>query len=250
MSPPTTTQSRPANGRSFALQRFAWGAPDRLELAGTFAGLEAPPAGLPILVLTGPEQTHRLPAAAEDVSGTPENGRPWRAAFVWQEPPVAFDAAVLRLGDDLAIELPDPVADGDGAGDVELAVRSEPGEGAERIRLEVELLAEREELHAARSALRRTEEELGRAREDLRLERDERAADAVRFRDGLAQLRASAEDALAARDAELAGVRGELDVAVAFREEAESAAQAEIAGLRERLDEMRNRIETIRTALG
>jgi hypothetical protein len=259
----TNTQS--ANARSFALERFVWAAPDRLELAGTFSGLDERPDGPPILVLRGGDHTHRLPAAAGDVSGAPENGRPWRAAFVWQEPPVAFEGAVLRLGADLAVELPDPGEDGDAPGNVKLPVRSEPG--AERLRLEAELLAGREELHEARTALRRAEEELTRARDDLRTERDERAADATRFREALAQMSESAEDALAARDAELADVRGELEVAVAFRQEAEAAAQAELAGLRERLDdaeaaaqaeitglrerldETRRRLETIREAL-
>src|ERR1700755_3397234 len=76
--------------RRFVLQRFAWGAPDQLELAGTFAGLGEPPADLPVLILSGRDGTYRLPAAAGDVSGAPENGQPWRAAFVWQEGPAPF----------------------------------------------------------------------------------------------------------------------------------------------------------------
>jgi hypothetical protein len=250
MSRPTQVRSWTTNGRSFALERFAWGGPDRLELAGTFSGLDEPPAGLPVLVLTGPDETHRLPAAAEDVSGAPENGRPWSAAFVWQEPPAAFEAAVLRLGSDLAVELPDPGSDGEAAARVELPVRSENGHGADRIRLEAELLAGREELREARSALHRAEEELSRAREDLRAERDERAADAVRFRAGLAQVRESAEQALMAKDAELAEVRGELEVAAAFRAEAESASKAELAALHERMEEARRRLHAVNEALG
>lgn len=240
-------QSPPMTGRRFALERFAWGGPDRLELAGTFWGLDESPTGLPLLVLSGAGRTHRLPAAAADVSGPPENGRPWRAAFVWQEPPAAFETAVLRLGSDLAIELPEPGSDDEASESVELPVRSESG--MDRVRLEAELLALREELRGARSALHRAEEELSRAREDLRVEREERAADGGRFRAGLAQVRESAEEALMAKDAELADMRGELEVAVAFRAEAESASNAEITALRERLDEARRRLDSVREAL-
>ena len=246
MSSALQTHSRSTNGRTFALERFAWGAPDRLELAGTFSGLDETPAGLPVLVLTGSEHTHRLPAAENDVSGAPQNGQSWSAAFVWQEPPAAFEAAVLRLGPDLMVELPDPGTDDEGPGRVDLPVRSDLGRGAERVRLEAELLAGREELRQARTAAQRAEEELSRAREDLSVERDERAADAIRFREGLAQMRQSAEEALLAKDAELSEVRGELDVAAAFRAEAESASQAEIISLRERLDEVKRRLQGLR----
>ena len=250
MSSPTQVPTRPGHARSFALERFAWGAPDRLELAGTFNGLDEPPAGLPVLVLTGSDHTHRLPAAEADVSGAPKNGEPWRAAFVWQEPPAAFEGAVLRLGSDLAVELPDPHADGEAPGQVELPVRNEPAGGAERFRLEAELLAEREELLAARATLQRAEEELRRAREDLTAEREGRVADATRFREGLAQMRASAEEALIAKDTEVSDLRGELEVASAFRAEAESALRAEIDGLRAQLDDATRRLDTVRQALG
>lgn len=267
-------QSRSADALSFVLERFAWGAPDRLELAGTFAGLDATPAKPPVLILSGAERTHRLPAA--DVSGAPKNGRPWRATFVWEEEPAAFESAVLQLGGELAVDLPEPGEDGAAADNVELPVwvpsrdDAVPGAGAELLRLEAELLAAREELLEAQSNLHRTEGELRRAREDLDTERGERAADAVRFRDGIATVRESAEQALGleqrtaqqmraalaaahetleARDAELAEARGELDVAATFRAEAEAAAEAELAAVQERLDEARRRIETARSAL-
>lgn len=261
MSSHTATTSAPAYGRRFELQRFAWGAPDRLELAGTFNGLDAPPADLPVLVLRGAERTHRLLAAADDVSGAPENGQPWRAAFVWQEAPAAFEAAVLQLGGELAVDLPEPGADDAEPGIVELPIRLRPG--TDRLRLEAELLTAGEELREAQSALHRTEEELRRARADLEAEREGRAADAVRFREGLAHVRKSAEEALAAeqrtgdqlrdeltaaseavaaKDAELTEVRGELEVAAAFR--------TEIDTLQKRLAEAHRRIDTAREALG
>jgi hypothetical protein len=272
----TTINSRPKDALSFVLERFAWCAPDRLELAGTFAGLDRTPTDLPVLILSGAERTHRLPASAADVSGAPENGRPWRAAFVWQEPPAAFESAVLQLGGELAVDLPEPGENGAAPDNVELPVwvpslqDAVPGAGAELLRLEAELLAAREELLEAQSKLHRGEGELRRAREDLDTERAERAADAVRFRDGIEAVRESAEQALAleqrtaqqmraalsaaqetleANEAELAEVRGELDVASTFRAEADAAAQAELAAVQERLDEARHRIETARSAL-
>ena len=269
-------RSRPADTRSFALERFAWSAPDRLELAGTFAGLEGRLAELPVLVLSGPERTHRLPAAAADVSGAPENGEPWRAVFVWPEAPAAFESAVLQLGGELAVGLPEPGDDGAAPDNVELPVwvpprdHAAPGAGAELLRLEAELLAAREKLLETRSTLQREAGELRRAREDLDSERAERAADAVRFRDGIAAVRESAQQALAleqrtaqqlrdaldaanetleAKDAELADARAELDVAATFRAEVDAAAEAELAAVRERLDEARRRIETALRAL-
>jgi hypothetical protein len=250
MSSHTEIQSGAMSHRSFALERFVWGGPDRLELAGTFTGLDESPSGLPVLVLSGRERTHRLPAAEGDVSGAHENGRLWSAAFVWHEPPAAFDAAVLRLGSDLSVELPDPGRNGEASASVELPVQSEDGHGVDRLRLEAELLAGREERREARSALHRVEEELSRARDDLRHEREERAADAVRFRAGLSQLRESVEDALRAKDAELDDIRAELEVATAFRAEAESASKAEIAALQERMGEARRRLDSVREALG
>src|SRR5918999_2061009 len=94
---------------TFELERFVWGAPDRLEISGTFAGVGDPPAGSPLLVVRGNGDTHRLPAVLDSVSGPPADGHRWLAAFAWLEAPVAFDAAVLELGD-LVVELPEPGA--------------------------------------------------------------------------------------------------------------------------------------------
>ena len=213
------------------LERFAWGAPDRLEVAGTFTGLEEPDAAPPILVLSGAGRTHRLRAG--DDAGTPEDGRPWEAAFVWEDAPVAFDSAVLHLGGDLAVDLPEP-GDED-AGRLELPARlagPEPDAqvaGVDRLELEADALTAREELREAQAGIRRVEDELARAQADLELERHERAADATRFREGVAKLRATAAEAVAE-------VQAELDIATAFRAQLEESSQAEIAELRERLE--------------
>src|SRR5918999_4504730 len=89
----------------FELSRFVWGAPDQLEVAGTFVGLREPPADAPVLVVHGADGTHRLPAVTEN---RPEEGQRWVAAFAWQEAPVAFETAELEFGSDCVVELPEP----------------------------------------------------------------------------------------------------------------------------------------------
>ncbi len=227
---------------TLALERFAWGAPDRLELAGTFTGLDDPDAAAAADPRPLWRRSHAPPARRATTRSAPEDGQPWEAAFVWDDAPSAFDTAVLQLGGDLAVDLPEP---GDaGAGGIELAARPagpEPDErvaGVDRLALEAEALTAREGLREAQAAVRRAEEELARARADLALEREERAADAARFREGVAELRATAEEAVA-------DVQAELDVATAFRAQLEESSQAQVAELSARLEATEAAVEEI-----
>src|SRR4051795_4356043 len=100
----------PRQSLTFELARFAWGAPDRLELSGRFLGLrEGPPDG-PELVISGADGAHPLPGGPGSLTGPMEDGRWWDAVFAWQEPPVAFEAAQLTFGSDLGVDLPGPNA--------------------------------------------------------------------------------------------------------------------------------------------
>jgi hypothetical protein len=240
---------------TFELERFEWAAPDRLQLAGTFGGLAGAETGAPTLVVHGAERTHRLEAVADDGSGPPQDGSPWAATFAWGEAPEAFDRAELQLGSDVAVELPEPRAGKRPFGGQRLQVRpvrpetdaAQNGAGGaiERLHLQSELVAAQEEAHERRVAAEQAEEELDRARRDLETERRRHAADTERFRNGLASVRASAEEALAAeqrtiedlraqllaRDAQVAEVRNELEAAIAARTEAETAADALREGL-------------------
>lgn len=245
-----------------------------------------------MLVVRGPEHTHRLEALPDSVSGSLEDGSPWSAEFAWQEPPVAFDSATLELGPKIVVELPEPGAKRRWIRGQNLEVRS-PGEdagpapGAERVRLEAQLLAAHEEIRELRALAERTREELTRARADLASERDTHAGDAERFREGLASVQRAAAEALAseqsaaqqteaalrdareaieARDAELAQLRPQLEQEAAARAQAESDARAAAralrdhqAGLREARraaekasadgEHLLSRLETIREAL-
>jgi hypothetical protein len=303
---------------TFELERFAWGGPDRLQLSGRFTGLGDVPPDVPVLVVRGPERTHRLEALPDSLSGSLEHGSPWSAEFAWQEPPVAFDAATLELGPEIVVELPEPGAkrrwirgqslevrsagsaastetspeQPDGTGlDPQPAPQleeSSPGPGAERVRLEAELLAAHEEIRELRAAAERAREELIRARDDLASERDRHAGDAERFREGLASVQQSAAEALTmeqsaaeqadaalreariaieAKDADLEHLRAQFEEAAAARAQAESDARTaaralrdHLAGLREARraadkasaagEQLLSRLEKIRDALG
>jgi hypothetical protein len=240
---------------TFELERFEWAAPDRLQLAGTFDGLSGTETDAPTLVVQGAERRHRL-AVADGQWTPPEDGRKWIATFAWGEAPEAFDAAELQLGPDLAVELPEPHPGQRPFGGRQLKARQARAEdgaaehngaggAVERLHLQSALVAAQEEAHERQVAAEVAEEELNRARQDLEAERRRHAADAERFRDSLASVRASAEEVVAAEqavaedlrtqlnahDAELTELRGELEAAVAARAEAEADAEALREGL-------------------
>jgi hypothetical protein len=302
-------QSRPAGAPltaapTFELERFAWGTPDRLEVSGTFAGLrDAPADASPFLVVRSGEQMHRLTAVPDSFPDPPEDGRPWRAAFAWQDAPVAFDVAELHLGADILVQLPEAGAKrralrrrilevhtahaesgadkqtetqalardaqaergSEPSGDQEEGLLAAPPQedrprgSTERVSAQVEVLAAQEQVREFHAVIQQLQEELTRARDDLRAERERHAAAQERFREGLASVTASAEEALAVeqsttkqladelrqannaiedKDASLQELGGQVKAAVAARTQAESSAAAELAALRERVAEL------------
>jgi hypothetical protein len=126
--------------------------------------------------------------------------------------------------------------------------------GAERLRLQMDLLAAEEQARELRVRLERAETELERVREDLAAERDDRTRDTEWFRHALGELRTTAEqaqetqraaeelraalaeahEAIGARDALLAELRDELD----RRVHAESETLSALDALRERAAEI------------
>jgi hypothetical protein len=268
---------RSRDGAVFELERFTWGAPDRLDVAGRFGGLRAAPREAPVLVVRAGDRTHRLPALPEKLSGPPENGQPWRAAFAWQEAPVHFDYAELELGESIVVSLPRPDANGrassqrsrpglpggvrnpDGGLDEEPIHEDGRVDGASRLSLQAQILTAREDIRGLEGAMQQSRDDLARAHEDLENQRQLRAADASRFRDGLAQVQQSAQrvlaeeqaaveqlraayreaiDSSAAKDAALEDLRGTLDAVANQRAEVESEYRAELARLTERVAEL------------
>ena len=299
----TETLTTSTEAPTFALKRFAWETPDRLVVSGVFGDLPDLPdpatLGSPVLVVRAGEGVHDLPAVAESVAGPPQDGKVWQAQFSWQDAPVAFAEAELRLGADLTVLLPEPsekrrlnrarnmleVRISNGAdpspeateiahdpppeaevgvvakAEVEAEAEAEPEHAPENggpaaVGAHVELLAAQEEVRAVRVSLQQTEAELARAREDHEAERTRQSADSERFREGLAQVRETAERALAdehrtvsrldselrdakeaaeVKDAELDALGEQLVAADGARTQAEAAAQSEIDALREQV---------------
>ena len=208
---------------TFVLDRFDWGAPDRLELAGTFSGIDGAPSAEPVLTVEGPDGPRRLPALQDgDGDGAPADGAPWSAAFAWLEAPVAFDRARLELGKTLAVDLPAPGEAGDGGA---RPVEPAPGTGDTAGRV----LAARRRLERARAGARRAEEELERAQADQAAERDRGAqAEIAALRERIAELEPVA--------AELEATRADLDAARTALGDARGAAQAMLARLADPAD--------------
>jgi hypothetical protein len=258
-------------GERFELERFEWQAPDRLEIAGRFHGLEQSPDDTPVLVVSGDGEAHQLHSVGESVSGPPEDGKSWQAQFAWEEAPVGIEAAVLEFGPGMMIELPAPGAkrtqrrqrfidvrraEEDAApaeedtapaeADTAPAERDAAPDHATRVAtggdvaLEADLVAAEARIQELRAALERSEADLDHARADLEAERTGRTQDAAQFHDGLARVRASAEQALAAAQAEAQQLRDDSE-----------AARAEAATLREQVavvDELRQRVSALEAA--
>jgi hypothetical protein len=251
---------------AFHLERFAWGGPDRLELAGRFVGLREAPGDAPVLVVRGPEREHRLPAVPETWPGPPTDGEPWEVAFAWQEAPEPFSTAQLELGADFVVALPEPVAKRprfrNNVVEVQRAVEPEPAPappapepaeeqapstpdapaaadgGADRLRLHTELLTAEQRVHELEAQAEQARSELAHARQTLASEQQRHAADAERFREGIAQVRESAEQAMAAEREAGARLQAEAD-------EARAAAKT----LRERVAELEREQQTAQADL-
>jgi hypothetical protein len=224
----------------FALERFAWEAPDRLEVSGWFSGVYDAPSDPPVLVVRAGDQINRLSVVPDRRSATLQDGEHWSAAFAWRDAPEAFERADLEFGSELVVELPEPRPKRTRRGDRVLEVRRPLAEeeggappAAKELALETALLVAQEDVRELRAAVERAHVELTATREDLEAERRRRAEDAERFREGLERVRGSAEAALARAAGHGARQRAEIGAA---RAEAEQLV-ARLAGLEDALAE-------------
>jgi DNA repair exonuclease SbcCD ATPase subunit len=169
---------------------------------------------------------------------------PWSAAFLWNEPPVPFEAAEMELGGGLSAELPAP-----GTSDKTIAIRGTTRSPADMLNLQVALLAAQEEAREAQAAHRQILQELARARDDLEAERSDRASDAERFKEGLGQVRQAGEQAVTTAEGEVGVLRrrlseleSELEGVAALRDELRTA-KSQAADLSRQLEEAKNVLE-------
>jgi hypothetical protein len=245
---------------TFELESFVWSAPDELEVVGRFTSVV--PEEEPVLVIYGSDGTHRL-ACVDDDAWSSGDGELWGATFGWEEPPMPIESAELHVGK-LVVELPEPGADSEQALSIPLGsaadeppddpepAPSRPDEPAERLRERAELAVAHEELAQARAAHAAAVEEVAHAAAQLEDERRGRAADSERFREDIDDLRAMAEETIAAErraaeslHAELSALRQDVERAEATAErltEERDAALARVAAVSERGTELRSQL--------
>jgi hypothetical protein len=235
-----TVSGPPADGQPWRA-RFAWQEAPVAFDAVTLALGEDVTVELPEPGASRPRfrrktlEVRRVERAPEAEAAEPETAEPEAAPPEPQSEPVA--------------------AQPDDAVATEPQATSAPAAGVERLRLEANLLAAQEQAREMAVEVERTKDELARARADLDAERERSSADAQRYREGLARVSGSVEEAVAAErgaaaqlrvdveqlqsrltehDAALDELRRERDAIAAARDEAENHA----GSLRDRIDEL------------
>lgn len=207
---------------AFEVERFAWAAPDRLEVTGHWSGVRGRRFVRPTLDVHGAGKQRRLLAVLDDKPWAPEDGRPWRAAFPWEGGEVDLTGAELAVAPDLAVVLGAP---GEHAPPATRAVRTPAPEPAPRTERRPDPAIDRlrEELDAVR-------DQRDRALRDLERLRDERDAAVRELRDAAPAPPARDDAATEERDAALRerddavlernAAAAERDAAVGEREDA------------------------------
>jgi hypothetical protein len=212
-----------APGVTFEVDRFEWGADDRLEVVGRWFGLRGHRFLRPTLDVEVGGERRRMLAVLDHKPWAAEEGEEWVAAFAWAGGRARLDDAELTVSPDLAVQLPLP--DSAGVDPPPEAVAT-----AERVPARRPRTAVLEgELAAALAEVARREEELAGLREthsDVARELRERARTAQESVRGLESELQKARDQLAAAQAkaeqELGQLREERDAAAADRERAEA----------------------------
>ena len=221
---------------AFELERFAFTAPDRLEVVGRWTGLAGRRLGRPVLTLDVGGRPRRL-TALPGGHLAPSEGAEWRVAFAYDGDPEGLTSAELEVGRRLIVELPAPRRRRAGA-------RDRTGED-ERLRREAveRTLAERDaEIVGLRDEAETALTELDAQLDALRAQAAEAEAEHERMAAELAALRAR----LAERDEELATARGETEAARAQVEQARADAEQRLAAERAVSTEVREKLATAR----
>jgi chromosome segregation ATPase len=124
-----------------------------------------------------------------------------------------------------------------------------PGAAAERLRLESALLEAQEEIRERRLAIEVIRNELTRAREDLDAARTRHKDDADRFREGLAHLRTSADEAVAHEQrttGELTARLGQAEDTIAHLQEQLELSEASLALAHAEIEDLRAELQQAR----
>ena len=240
------------------LERFAWSAPDRLELVGRWSGLEIRSAHRAVLVAIVDGAERRI----EALEGPRRfvRGSRWSASFPWDpDDGLRVSEARLHMGEALVVDLPRPSTGPRRFGRPRLEARfqepelkqsgeavSDAGSLAESpLDLHTRLVRVREELEEARALLEQAQDETAAARRLAEREMERRRSESVRMRDALSTAQSLAEEQFATERRTITALREELDAARSALDEERRA----MAALRPELEESRARLEAEREAI-
>src|SRR3954453_14011099 len=94
--------------QTFEVERFAWTAPDRLELEGRWTGVRGVRFVRPTLVLVAGEEHRRALPRLDHKPWPAEDGVLWLAAFPWDGAPLDADAGELSVAPGIVVPVPAP----------------------------------------------------------------------------------------------------------------------------------------------
>jgi chromosome segregation ATPase len=246
---------------SFDMEQFRVAGPGRIEVQGTWEGVQDVDLDRSVLVLHLDDRVDQV-----DAESVRRTSRTWHASFAWDGDPSDIRNANLEVGDRLTVDLgPHPSRRrrlGRTTRPV-LALVADPAEASRQVGVEdgiiavhTALVTAREELAQAVDEIDAARQQARRASEDAERERERRRHEAERHQEALNTLKSVAAEAVDAergrireQAAEIERIKGALATAAAEAADAQQHADAAARERRQVAERARSQIESAQSEL-